>query len=57
MKIEQRKVKVREIVGDNRDWFIEDVALGSVKAMEIKSLTFVLNINESSYTRNHNKRQ
>lgn len=34
MKIEQRKVKVREIVGDNRDWFIEDVALGSVKAME-----------------------
>lgn len=57
MKIEQRKVKVREIVGANRDWFIEDVALGSVKAMEIKSLTFVLNINESSYTRNHNNRQ
>lgn len=34
MKIEQRKVKVREIVGDNRDYFIENNRNGSVKAMK-----------------------
>ena len=38
MKVEQRRIKIREIVGDNNDFFIEDTTTGAVKAMKDQKL-------------------
>lgn len=42
MKVEQRRIKIREIVGDNNDYFIENKTTGAVKAMKRQSLDSVL---------------